>query len=121
MTIIIISYIVNIIVAGLMGTLLFFNFKGKIEERMVKVFGENTSGRQILACLYLTIAIFSVFGLFNETYFYKIALILFPFQILYKTLTLIAVKDKRNPVPYYNLAISILHLFSVSYIIQNDL
>lgn len=48
MTIIIISYIVNILVAGLMGTLLFFNFKGKSEERMLKVFGENTSGRQIL-------------------------------------------------------------------------
>jgi hypothetical protein len=56
---------------------------------MVKVFGENTSSRQKLAYLYLSIAIFSVCGLFNETYFIKIALFLFPFEILYKTLTLI--------------------------------
>lgn len=118
MTLIIISYIVNILVAGLMGTLLFFEFKGKLSERMLKVFGENTSGRQILACLYLSIAIFSVFGLWNETYFLKIASILFPFQILYKTLTLIAVKDKRNPVPYANLVICILHVFSVYQIVQ---
>ncbi len=120
MTIMIISYIVNILVAGLMGTLLFFNFR-KPAEHMLKVFGENTSGRQILACLYLSIAIFSVFGLFNETYFLKIALFLFPFQILYKTLTLISVKDKRNPVPYANLAISILHVFSVYQIVQSGL
>jgi len=121
MTIIIISYVVNILVAGLMGSLLFFNFKGKPAERMIIVFGENTSGRQILACLYLSIAIFSVVGLFYESYFFKIALFLFPFQILYKTLTLISVKDKRNPVPYVNLAISILHVFSVWHIIQNGL
>lgn len=121
MFIIVISYIVNILVAGLMGTLLFFNFNGVPAERMVKVFGENTAGRQILACLYLSIAIFSVVGLFNSEYFYKIALFLFPFQILYKLLTLISVKDKKNPVPYVNLAISILHLFSVWYIVQNSL
>jgi cytochrome bd-type quinol oxidase subunit 2 len=121
MIIISISYIVNILVAGLMGTLLFFKFKGKLEERMLKVYGENTSGRQILACLYLTIAIFSIFGLLNETYFIKIALFLFPFQILYKTLTLISVKEKRNPVPYVNLAISILHVFSVYQIVQFEI
>lgn len=118
MTIIIISYVVNILVAGLMGMLLFFNFNRKLGERMVKVFGENTSGRQILASLYLSIAIFSIFGLFNETYFIKIAIFLFPFQILYKTLTLILVKDKKNPVPYANLVISILHIFSVYQIIK---
>jgi hypothetical protein len=121
MTLIITSYIVNILVAGLMGTLLFFNFKGNLKERMLKVFGENTSGRQILACLYLSIAIFSVFGLFSETYFFKIAFFLFPFQILYKTLTLISVKDKRNPVPYANLAISILHIFSIYQVVQIEL
>lgn len=121
MTIIVVSYIVNILVAGLMGTLLFVNLKGKIEERMLKVFGGNTSGRQILACLYLSIAVFSVFGLFNETYFFKIALFLFPFQILYKTLTLLSVRDKKNPVPYVNLAISILHIFSVFQIVQSGL
>ena len=118
MTIVTISYIVNILVAGLMGSLLFFNIKGFFAERMLKVFGENTAGRQILACLYLSITIFSVVGLLNSDYFFKIAFFLFPFQILYKSLTLISVKDKKNPVPYANLAISILHVFSFYYIYQ---
>jgi hypothetical protein len=109
MMLIIISYIVNILVAGMMGTLLFFN----LGDRIIKVFGENTAARQILSCLYLSIAVFSTIGLVNQSYFLKIALILFPFQIVYKLLTLIAVRDRKNPVPYANLAISILHAFSL--------
>lgn len=88
---------------------------------MQKVFGDDSAGRQILACLYLSIALFSVVGLFYAPYFIQIAIILFPFQMLYKTLTLIAVKDKRNPVPYANLAISVLHFFSVWHILSNGL
>lgn len=121
MALVILSYIVNILVAGLMGSLLFFNIKGKMAERILIVYGAETPSRQILACLYLSIAVFSVIGLFHEPYFYKISIILFPFQILYKTLTLISVKDRRNPVPYANLAISILHCFSIWFIIQNNL
>jgi len=117
MLIVTISYIVNILLAGMMGTLLFFN----IGKRIINVFGENTPARQILACLYLSIAIFSTIALFNQDYFFKIALMLFPMQIVYKLLTLIAVKDRKNPVPYYNLAISILHLVSVWYIVNNGL
>jgi hypothetical protein len=117
MLIITTSYIVNIAVAGMMGTLLFLN----LGERITKVFGENTAARQILACLYLSIAIFSTIGLFNHEYFIQIALVLFPLQIVYKLLTLIAVKDKKNPVPYYNLGISILHMFSIWFIVSNGL
>lgn len=109
MILITISYIVNILVAGMMGTLLFFN----AGDRIKKVFGENTPGRQILSCLYLTIAIFSTIGLVSQDYFFSIAMILFPMQIVYKLLTLIAVKDRKNPVPYANMAISILHAFSL--------
>lgn len=104
-----ISYIVNIVVAGTLGCLLFFNQGGRI----VRVFGPNTSSRQILSCLYLSIAIFSVVGLVHQDYFLKVALVLFPMQIVYKLLTLIAVRDRKNPVPYANLAISILHAFSL--------
>lgn len=117
MIIITISYIVNILVAGLMGILLFFD----LGDRVIRVYGENTAARQILSCLYLSIAIFSIFGLFSQAYFIKIALILFPMQIVYKLLTLVAVKDRKNPVPYANLAISILHSFSVWYILGNSL
>lgn len=104
-----ISYIVNIIVAGTFGSLLFFNQDG----RMTSVYGPNTPSRQILSCLYLSIALFSVVGLFHQKYFVKVALVLFPIQIVYKLLTLIAVEDRKNPVPYANLAISILHAFSL--------
>ena len=117
MIIITISYIVNILVAGLMGILLFFD----LGDRVIKVYGENTAARQSLSCLYLSIAIFSIIGLFSQSYFIKIALILFPMQIVYKLLTLLAVKDKSNPVPYANLAISLLHGVSVWYILANGL
>lgn len=117
MLIVIISYIINILVAGMMGTLLFFN----LGPRITKVFGENTAARQILSCLYLSIAILSTIGLVDQTYFYKVAFVLFPMQIVYKLLTLVAVKDKKNPVPYANLLISIVHVFSMWYIIENGL
>jgi hypothetical protein len=112
-----ISYIINILVAGIMGIILFFD----IGTRPQKVFGENTSGRQILACLYLSIAVFSIWGIISQEYFTKIAFILFSFQILYKLLTLIAVKDKKNPVPYANLLISMMHTYSIWYIFTNGL
>ena len=104
-----ISYIVNIVVAGTLGCLLFFKQGGSF----VGVYGPNTPSRQILSCLYLSIAIVSVAGLVHQDYFLKIALVLFPMQIVYKLLTLIAVEDRKNPVPYANLAISILHTFSL--------
>ncbi len=110
-----IAYIINILVAGTLGFLLFFN----IGNRMIKVYGEDTSARQILACLYLSIAIFSIIALVHQGYFFKIAIILFPMQIVYKLLTLISVKDKRNPVPYANLAISAYFIIPLWYIISN--
>jgi hypothetical protein len=104
-----ISYLANIVVAGTLGTLLFLNRS----KRVVRAFGPNTSSRQILSCLYLSIAILSGVGLLRRDYFLAIAPVLFPMQIVYKLLTLVAVKDRKNPVPYANLVISVLHLFSL--------
>jgi hypothetical protein len=39
--------------------------------------------------------------------------VLFPLQILYKTLTLFFVADWKNPVPWWNLVISALHAASL--------
>jgi hypothetical protein len=103
-----ISYIVNIVVAGTLGSLLFFNNRAG-GSRLVRVFGPNTPSRQILSCLYLSIGIVSVVGLTHQDYFLKVPLVLFPMQIVYKLLTLLAVEDRQNPVPYANLAISVLH------------
>lgn len=109
MAIITLSYIINILVAGTMGTLLFFN----LGSRITNVFGENTAARQILSCLYLSIAMLSTVAMVDQRYFMGIAAVLFPMQIIYKLMTLIAVKDKKNPVPYANLAISIVHAISM--------
>jgi hypothetical protein len=99
----------NIVVTGMVGSILFFNQGGRITS----VYGPNTPSRRILSCLYISIALSGVVGLFHEKYFVKVALVLFPMQIVYKLLTLIAVEDRENPVPYTNLAISILHAFSL--------
>jgi hypothetical protein len=117
MKIIYLSHIVNVLVAGMMGTLLFFNSTSPI----IEVFGPLTPARQILSCIYLSIAIMSSVALVSKSKIITIAIVLFPMQIVYKILTLIAVSDKLNPVPWSNLAISILHIFSLYLIYKNHL
>jgi hypothetical protein len=111
------SHIVNVLVAGMMGTLLFLNSTSQI----IEVFGMPTPARQILSCVYLSIAIMSSIALVSKTKIITIAVVLFPMQIVYKILTLIAVSDIFNPVPWSNLAISILHAFSLYLIYKNHL
>jgi hypothetical protein len=111
------SHIVNVLVAGMMGTLLFLNSTSPI----IAVFGTPTPARQILSCVYLSIAIMSSIALISKTKIIMIAVVLFPMQIVYKILTLIAVSDIFNPVPWSNLAISILHAFSLYLIYKNHL
>ena len=53
-------------------------------EQMNPTFGEDTTARQILTCMYLTIIIISGFALFENSMMITIGLILFPFQIIYK-------------------------------------
>jgi len=108
------SFIVNILVAGYFGLRLFLGSSPKAQNaNLTQVFGDNTPARQILACVYLSIAIMSIWALIDQARMIDIALVLFPMQIVYKLLTLIAVKDHSNPVPPSNLAISVLHLISL--------
>ena len=111
------SHIVNVLVAGMMGSLLFFNSNSQI----IEVFGPQTPARQILSCVYLSIAIMSSVALISKRKTISIAIVLFPVQIVYKILTLIAVSDILNPVPWSNLAVSILHAFSLYFIYKNHL
>ena len=90
------SHIVNVLVAGMMGTLLFFNS----DSQIIEVFGPQTPARQILSCVYLSIAIMSSAALISKSKTISIAIVLFPVQIVYKILTLIAVSDILNPVPW---------------------
>ena len=111
------SHIVNVLVAGMMGTLLFFNINSPILE----VFGPETPSRQILSCVYFSIAIMSSVALISKSKIITIAVVLFPMQIVYKLLTLIAVSDKFNPVPWSNLAVSLLHAYTLYVIYKNHL
>ena len=109
MKIIFFSHVVNVIVAGMMGSLLFFNSTSPI----IQVFGAATPAREILSCIYLSIAVMSSIAIIDKRMTIPIAIGLFPMQIVYKLLTLVAVADEFNPVPWFNLAISILHLISL--------
>ena len=116
MKLVYLSHIVNVLVAGMMGSLLFFNSTSPI----IEVFGPITPARQILSCVYLSIACMSSIALISKRKTISIAIVLFPIQIVYKILTLIAVSDMLNPVPWSNLAISILHAYSL-YLINKNL
>ena len=116
MIFIIISLVVNVLVAGYMGLALGFRLY-RILPRMDQVFGSDTVARQILACFYLAIAVFSITALVNTDFLLRIALILFPLQIFYKILTVFLVKEKNNPVPKFNLAISVLHSVSLYFVL----
>ena len=77
------------------------------------VFGPDTPARRILACVYLTIGIVSLYALAqigssNTSAAHAIALTLLPLQIIYKLMTAIA-GGLRHPVVLANLAIVVLH------------
>jgi hypothetical protein len=112
MFLIILSLIVNVLVAGYMGTAIGFSLDRALPG-LDEVFGPDTPARRILACLYLAIAVTSIVAIANVNLRLPIILVLFPLQILYKLLTLFFVADRRNPVPWCNLAISGLHAASL--------
>lgn len=112
MLIIISSLIVNVIVAGFFGVAAGFNLNSLLPNIDV-VFGPDTPSRRILSCLYLSIAVISAVALVVTPLRMTIVVVLFPLQILYKLLTLFFVADSRNPVPWWNLVISVLHVASL--------
>jgi hypothetical protein len=96
-----IGLIINILVAGGFGVSL-------VNKRLhTKIYGMDNTSRQILSSLYLAIAIISIVALINENYLKNIVLILFPFQIIYKFLTVFLILDKRSPILWSNLIIGI--------------
>ena len=103
---------VNVLVAGFFGIVTGFNLS-RILPRLDAVFGPDTPARRILASLYLAIAVASLTALLFPPFRMNIVVVLLPLQILYKTLTIFFVADKRNPVPWWNLVISLLHVASL--------
>ena len=102
-----IGLIINILVAGGFGISL-------INKKLhTKIYGTYNTSRQILSSLYLAIAIISILALINENHLKNIVLVLFPFQIIYKILTVFLIVDKRSPVLWSNLIIGIYLSFAL--------
>ena len=112
MPIIVASLVVNVIVAGFFGLATGFSLDSMLPKLGV-VFGPDTPARRILACLYLAIAGASVVALVVVPLRMSIVVVLLPLQIAYKMLTLFFVADRKNPVPWWNLVISVLHAASL--------
>jgi len=112
MPIIVASLVVNVLVAGFFGVAAGFNLNS-ILPKLDVVFGPDTPSRRILACLYLAIAAVSAVALLVVPLRMGIVAVLLPLQILYKTLTVFFVADWKNPVPWWNLVICMLHAASL--------
>jgi hypothetical protein len=98
-----VSYIVNIVVTYTVSAEIFRGHPG-----MKQAYGPDSGARRILTCVYLSIGTLSLVALATPLKA-EIAWVLFPMQIFYKLLTLPVVADSKNPVPWFNLGISILH------------
>ncbi len=116
MTLVYTSLSVNILVAGFWGIIL--AFKPSANFRILP-FGSDNPGNRILASLYLTITVFSIVALLKADQNIWLCIFLFAFQIVYKVLSTITVCDFRNPVVLSNLAIVILHSFTLNWILSN--
>ena len=79
---------------------------------MTEVYGTDSPARRILACLYLTIGLVSLYALLqmlvgNGGIALAVAATLFPLQIIYKVMTAIALRP-THPVVLANLGVSAL-------------
>ncbi len=101
-----ISLIINILVAGFWGVVLFRNILPNISK---KAFGLDSQGLRILSSIYITIALFSVVAIFSTEYRFNILIILLPLQIVYKLISPFAVGTYKKPVVISNIIIAIIH------------
>lgn len=115
MTIVYISIVINILVAGFWGFVLGFRPKWHLR---VWPYGEDNAGTRILSSLYLAITAFSIFALMSPDNLPKVCLFLFPFQIVYKVLSAVTVRSFTNPVVISNLLIVVPHCFSVYWLVN---
>ena len=81
MFLILISLIVNVLVAGFMGTAIGFSLNRALPG-LDKVFGPDTPARRILACLYLAIAVASIVAIASVNLRLPTIWVLFPLQVL---------------------------------------
>ncbi len=107
------SHVINVIVVTVIPVLI-----ARDAPAMTACYGPDSAARRILACLYATIAMASVFALAAQASGHAvvsiaIAGVLFPMQIAYKIMTLPAV-GWRNPVVISNLVIALLYTVTLA-------
>lgn len=107
-----ISLIINILVAGFWGVVLFRNTLPNISKN---VFGLDSQGLRILSSIYITIALFSAVAIFSTEYRFNILIILLPLQIVYKLISPFAVGTFKNPVVISNIIIAFIHSLTLYY------
>jgi hypothetical protein len=117
MTIVYSSLVVNILVAGFWGVVLAFTPKANFRNWP---YGPDSPGSRILASLYLAITILSVYALLDSHRIIPISMFLFLFQIIYKVLSAITVRDFKSPVVLSNLAIVVLHSISLYWLLSHS-
>lgn len=114
-TIVYASLVINVVVAGFWGIVLGFFPRAHFRNRP---YGMDTSGSRILSSLYLTIASVSLYALIVPDRLDSVCIFLFGFQIIYKSLSAITVRDFRNPVVISNLLIVIIHAVSLGWLLK---
>ena len=75
----------------------------------VRVFGPQSTARQILLCMYLAILAASIAAMSKATWTIAIAVPMLAMQVFYKTLSVVIITDKSTPVLWFNLAIAVFH------------
>lgn len=111
-----VSLTLNVLVAGFWGIVLGFFPQAHFRNWP---FGMDTPGSRILSSLYLSITFFSLYALAEPDRLYSVCIFLFGFQIVYKTLSAITVRDFRNPVVISNLLIVVIHSISLGWLLKH--
>jgi hypothetical protein len=111
-----VSLAINVVVAGFWGIVLGFFPQASFRTWP---YGGDTPGSRILSSLYLAITFFSLYALIEPQRLYSVCIFLFGFQIVYKLLSAITVRDFRNPVVLTNLLIVVIHSISLGWLLKH--
>jgi hypothetical protein len=99
-----VSYLANVIVLIPVCYFLITNNK-----RLVEVYGADSTARQILTCMYITLLMISSYLLLTGNQIAQVAWSILGFQVIYKFISLYLITNKRVPVYWFNFFVAILH------------
>jgi hypothetical protein len=111
-----VSLVINVLVAGFWGIILGFFPCARFRDWP---YGPDSPGTRILSSLYLGITFFSLYALIVPNRMFSVCIYLFGFQIVYKLLSAITVRDFKNPVVLSNLLIVLMHSASLWWLLKH--